>query len=93
MGQVFAQAFVESLHVLHGGGWVLLDHPHVLHGEARKKVSVEIVAVNQRSTLTMWQKSCLDGLEGVIFADDRDVAVSVRPERDGGDVYVQVTAK
>lgn len=39
------------------------------------------------------QKSCLDGLEGVIFADDRDVAVSVRPERDGGDAYVQVTTK
>lgn len=58
-----------------------------------KRVSVEIVAVNQRIDPDNVAKSCLDGLEGVMFANDKDVAVSVRPERDDGDAYVQITVK
>lgn len=56
-----------------------------------KRVSVEIVAVNQRTDPDNCAKSILDGLEGVMFADDKDVAVSIRPGRDEGDAYVQIT--
>lgn len=58
-----------------------------------KQVSVEIVAVNQAADNDNIAKSILDGLEGVIFANDKDAAVSVTPAKDEGEAYVQITVE